>query len=268
MVCSGPIKYIGRRRSKPTSRLKSAIDGLTSRRRSSRQSRRPTSKCTCRTNATDRTRTTSSRSPGDERGIPGDRRRRLPGRNRRSRLITWPTERRGFRSRTIESSWRCVISSTAARHSRGPRAFHTCYSVNVGPRIHDPAQRYVDLMLKIGRRPIRSKPRTRGTSTNGAVGGLRCGRQISCPASCRTACIKWASERRPARRTVAQVAGRENVVAGNDCGFATAAAGRGARRCGVGESESLVEGAEIASSGFGAEPMLGRHRTLALRRRG
>jgi 5-methyltetrahydropteroyltriglutamate--homocysteine methyltransferase len=58
--------------------------------------------------------------------------------------------------------------------------FHTCYSVNVAPRVHDLELRhYVDLMLRIkaGSRPgpIPSRPPIRDTSTNG-----RSGRRSSC----------------------------------------------------------------------------------------
>ena len=45
--------------------------------------------------------------------------------------------------------------------------FHTCYSIDVGPRIHEMALKdIVDIMLRSTPAPIRSKRRTRGTNTN------------------------------------------------------------------------------------------------------
>ena len=50
--------------------------------------------------------------------------------------------------------------------------FHTCYSINMGPRIHDMQLKdIIDIILKVNApAPIRSRRRTRATSTNGRNG--------------------------------------------------------------------------------------------------
>ena len=55
--------------------------------------------------------------------------------------------------------------------------FHTCYSVNIAPRVHDfELKHFVDLMLKINARAYLIEARqSRATSTNG-----RSGRTSSC----------------------------------------------------------------------------------------
>ena len=49
--------------------------------------------------------------------------------------------------------------------------FHTCYSTNVAPRVHDlELKHYVDLMLNINAAATRSRPPIRATSTSGRSG--------------------------------------------------------------------------------------------------
>ena len=48
---------------------------------------------------------------------------------------------------------------------------HTCYGINMGPRVHDMEFKHiVDIVLKIRPAPTRSRPPIRATSTNGRSG--------------------------------------------------------------------------------------------------
>jgi 5-methyltetrahydropteroyltriglutamate--homocysteine methyltransferase len=73
---------------------------------------------------------------------------------------------------------RVEIVNHALRGSRGSVRFHTCYSVNVGPRVHDlELKHYVDLMLKIKAQAYSSKPQIHVMSMSGKSGGRSsCGR--------------------------------------------------------------------------------------------
>ena len=64
------------------------------------------------------------------------------------------------------STTRCATSR------RESIRFHTCYGINMGPRIHDMELKdIVDIILKVAPAPIRSRPPIRATSTNGRCGG-------------------------------------------------------------------------------------------------
>ena len=148
--------------------------------------------------------------------------------------------------------------------------FHTCYSVNIAPRVYDMELRRLprpDADASTPRRS-RSKPPTPGTTTSG-----RCGRTRSCPttssssrASCRTACI-WSSTRswsRSGSSAMPSIVGRERVLASNDCGFATSAAGdevqhrgRLGEAGGPGRGRPDRIGAAVAAKRRGLKPVSG-----------
>ena len=131
--------------------------------------------------------------------------------------------------------------------------FHTCYSVNVGPRIHDlELKHYVDLMLKIKAQAYSieaSNPRhehewkvweeVKLPEGKVLIPGVvsHCVYQVEHPELVAQRIERFAG-----------VVGRENVIAANDCGFATAAAGDEVHAdVAWAKLKSLVEGAEIAS---------------------
>ena len=131
--------------------------------------------------------------------------------------------------------------------------FHTCYSVNVGPRIHDlELKHYVDLMLKIKAQAYSieaSNPRhehewkvweeVKLPEGKVLIPGVvsHCVYQVEHPELVAQRIERFAG-----------VVGRENVIAANDCGFATAAAGDEVHAdVAWAKLKSLAEGAEIAS---------------------
>jgi 5-methyltetrahydropteroyltriglutamate--homocysteine methyltransferase len=131
--------------------------------------------------------------------------------------------------------------------------FHTCYSVNVGPRIHDLELRhYVDLMLKIKAQAYSieaSNPRHEHEWKVWEEVKLPEGK-ILIPGVVSHCVYQVEHPELVAQRIerFAGVVGRENVIAANDCGFATAAAGDEVHAdVAWAKLKSLVEGAEIAS---------------------
>ena len=78
---------------------------------------------------------------GDERGISRHRRRRLPPADRRSAPDhALQSHARDDASRNAASSSRCGSRRSITRCAGIPEdrvRFHTCYSVNVAPRVHD-----------------------------------------------------------------------------------------------------------------------------------
>ena len=131
--------------------------------------------------------------------------------------------------------------------------FHTCYSVNIAPRVHDfELKHFVDLMLKVRAGAYRhrggeSAPRAR---MGGLARGRAAGRQAPDP---RRGLALRASGRASGagRATVerfAGVVGRERVIAGTDCGFGTSGAGDEVHPdVAWAKLRALVEGARIAS---------------------
>src|SRR6185503_6611572 len=131
--------------------------------------------------------------------------------------------------------------------------FHTCYSINVAPRVHDlEMKHYVDLMLKV---------KAQGYSIEAAnprhehewslwkefklpehkilIPGVvsHCVYQVEHPELVAERIERFAS-----------VVGRERVIAGTDCGFATSRAGDELHPdVAWAKLKSLVEGAGIAS---------------------
>jgi 5-methyltetrahydropteroyltriglutamate--homocysteine methyltransferase len=131
--------------------------------------------------------------------------------------------------------------------------FHTCYSVNVAPRVHDlELVHYVDLMLKIKAQTYSfeaSNPRHEHEWKVWEDVKLPEGKLLM-PGVVSHCVYQVEHPELVAQRLerFAQVAGRENVIAGNDCGFATAAAGDEVHAdVAWAKLQALVEGAEIAS---------------------
>ena len=132
--------------------------------------------------------------------------------------------------------------------------FHTCYSINVAPRVHDlEMKHYVDLMLKV---------RAQGYSIEAAnprhehewkiwnefklpedkllIPGVvsHCVYQVEHPELVAERIEKFAG-----------IVGRERVIAGTDCGFATSRAGDELHPdVAWAKLKSLVDGAAIASA--------------------
>lgn len=131
--------------------------------------------------------------------------------------------------------------------------FHTCYSVNVAPRVNDlELKHYVDQMLRIkaqGYSIEASNPRhehewevwetTKLPDGKFLIPGVvsHCVEQVEHPELVAQRIVRFA-----------HVVGRENVIASNDCGFATSAAGDEVHPdVAWAKLASLVEGARIAS---------------------
>jgi 5-methyltetrahydropteroyltriglutamate--homocysteine methyltransferase len=132
--------------------------------------------------------------------------------------------------------------------------FHTCYSVNVAPRVHDLELRhYVDLMLKINAQAYSieaSNPRHEHEWQIWEEVKLPAGK-ILMPGVI-THCSPLVEHPELVAQRIqrfADVVGRENVVAANDCGFATSAAGDEVHAdVAWAKLAALVEGARLASA--------------------
>ena len=174
-VCAGPIKYVGHDEVRAEStNLKAALEGAKAEEAFVTAISPSNLELITRTGTTPRTRNISPRSP--TRCTRNTRRSSMPVSSCRSTTRGWPritTARRTHRSRNAASSSRAGRGGEprAARHSEDRVRFHTCYSVNIAPRVHDfELRHFVDLMLKIKRGPIRSKAPIRAMSTNGRSG--------------------------------------------------------------------------------------------------
>jgi len=131
--------------------------------------------------------------------------------------------------------------------------FHTCYSINVAPRVHDlELKHYVDLMLKVRAQAYSieaANPRhehewrlwqdVKLPDDKILIPGVvsHCVYQVEHPELVADRIERFAS-----------VVGRERVIAGTDCGFATARAGDEVHPdVAWAKLRALSEGAEIAS---------------------
>ena len=131
--------------------------------------------------------------------------------------------------------------------------FHTCYSVNVAPRVHDMELRhYIDLMLRInaagytfeGANPRHDHEWTvwkdlKLPDHKVLIPGVvsHCVQLVEHPELVAQRIERYAS-----------VVGRERVIASNDCGFATAGAGDEVHpQVAWAKMKALVEGSRIAS---------------------
>ena len=131
--------------------------------------------------------------------------------------------------------------------------FHTCYSINVAPRVHDlEMHHYVDLMLKVkaqGYSIEAANPRhehewrvwneTKLPDHKVLIPGVvsHCVYQVEHPELVADRLEKFAG-----------IVGRERVIAGTDCGFATSRAGDELHPdVAWAKLQALVEGAKIAT---------------------
>ena len=131
--------------------------------------------------------------------------------------------------------------------------FHTCYSINVAPRVHDlEMHHYVDLMLKVkaqGYSIEAANPRhehewrvwteTKLPDDKILIPGVvsHCVYQVEHPELVADRLEKFAG-----------IVGKERVIAGTDCGFATSRAGDELHPdVAWAKLEALVEGAKIAT---------------------
>jgi len=131
--------------------------------------------------------------------------------------------------------------------------FHTCYSVNVAPRVHDlELKHYVDLMLAIKAQAYSieaSNPRHEHEWRVWEEVKLPTGK-ILIPGVVSHCVYQVEHPELVAQRIerFASVVGRDNVIAGNDCGFATSAAGDEVHPdVAWAKLKSLSDGARIAS---------------------
>ena len=132
--------------------------------------------------------------------------------------------------------------------------FHTCYSINVAPRVHDlEMKHYADLMLKVRAQAYSieaANPRhehewriwqdIRLPEHKILIPGVvsHCVYQVEHPELVAERIERFAS-----------VVGRERVIAGTDCGFATSRAGDEVHPdVAWAKLEALVQGARIATS--------------------
>ena len=131
-----------------------------SRRRSCRRSRRRTSRTGQRTSTTRRTRSTCSPSP--TRCARNTRRSSMPGfllQIDDPRLVTYYVIDARPDARRVPQMGRGAGRGAQPRAARACPPdrirFHTCYSINMGPRVHDMELKdIIDIMLKIKRRRL------------------------------------------------------------------------------------------------------------------
>ncbi|HVG51864.1 MAG TPA: cobalamin-independent methionine synthase II family protein [Xanthobacteraceae bacterium] len=138
--------------------------------------------------------------------------------------------------------------------------YHTCYSINMGPRVHDmEAKDILDIILKIKAGAFSfeaSNPRhehewavwrdAKKPADTILIPGVvtHCSVLVEHPDLVAERIVKFAN-----------FAGRENVIAGTDCGFATFAASDELDPAIVwAKLEALVKGAEIASKQLRSRP--------------
>jgi len=131
--------------------------------------------------------------------------------------------------------------------------YHTCYGINMGPRVHDMELKdIVDVILKIRAGAYSfeaSNPRHEHEWTVWKDARLPDG-TILIPGVITHSTVLVEHPELVAQRLVkyAEVVGRENVIAGTDCGFATFAGADEIHASIVwAKFESLVRGAQIAS---------------------
>jgi 5-methyltetrahydropteroyltriglutamate--homocysteine methyltransferase len=131
--------------------------------------------------------------------------------------------------------------------------WHTCYGINIGPRVHDlELKHFVDVMLKIRAGAYsfeaanpRHEHEWRVWETVKLPEGA-----VLIPGTITQSTVLVEHPELVAQRIVrfAKVVGRENVIAGADCGFATFAGSTEIHPSVVwAKFEALVEGARIAT---------------------
>jgi len=132
--------------------------------------------------------------------------------------------------------------------------FHTCYSVNVAPRVHDMELRhYLDLMLRINAQAFSFEAANPRHEHEWAVWkDAKLPDDIILIPGVVSHCVHLVEHPELVAQRIeryASIVGRENVLASNDCGFATSAAGDEVHtEVAWAKLEALVEGARIASA--------------------
>jgi 5-methyltetrahydropteroyltriglutamate--homocysteine methyltransferase len=131
--------------------------------------------------------------------------------------------------------------------------YHTCYSINMGPRVHDMEVRHlIDILMKIRAGAFSfeaSNPRHEHEWTVWRDAKLPEG-TVLIPGVITNSSVLVEHPELVAQRIVrfADFMGRENVIAGTDCGFATFAGSDEVHASIVwAKLEALARGAEIAS---------------------
>ena len=147
--------------------------------------------------------------------------------------------------------------------------FHTCYGINFGPRVHDMQLKdIVDIILKVNAGAYSfeaANPRHDHEWADWANAKLPAGK-ILIPGVITQSSVLVEHPELVAQRIVryARVVGRENVIAGADCGFASFAGSDEIHESIVwAKLQALVEGARIASRELwggarGRKPVRGR----------
>jgi 5-methyltetrahydropteroyltriglutamate--homocysteine methyltransferase len=132
--------------------------------------------------------------------------------------------------------------------------FHTCYSINVAPRVHDlEMKHYVDLMLK-----VRAQAYSIEAANPRHEHEWRIWQEIALPShkllvpGVVSHCVYQVEHPELVAERIGRFAGlvgRERVIAGTDCGFASARAGDEVHPdVAWAKLKSLVEGARLASA--------------------
>jgi 5-methyltetrahydropteroyltriglutamate--homocysteine methyltransferase len=131
--------------------------------------------------------------------------------------------------------------------------YHTCYGINMGPRVHDMELRHmIDIVLKVKAGAFSfeaSNPRHEHEWTVWEGAKLPDG-AVLIPGVISHSTVLVEHPELVAQRILryVKIAGRENVIAGTDCGFATFAGADEIHASIVwAKFESLVKGAQIAS---------------------
>jgi len=132
--------------------------------------------------------------------------------------------------------------------------FHTCYSVNVAPRVHDMELRhYLDLILRINAQAFSFEAANPRHEHEWAVWkDAKLPDDIILIPGVVSHCVHLVEHPELVAQRIeryASIVGRENVLASNDCGFATSAAGDEVHaEVAWAKLEALVEGARLASA--------------------
>jgi 5-methyltetrahydropteroyltriglutamate--homocysteine methyltransferase len=152
----------------------------------------------------------------------------------------------GLRVETVNHSLRGI--------PRDRVRFHTCYSVNVAPRVHDMELKdYIDLMLRINAQAFTFEASNPRHEHEWEVWqSARIPDDVILMPGVVSHCLQLVEHPELVAQRIeryAGIVGRERVVASNDCGFATSAAGDELHpHVAWAKMQSLVAGARIASS--------------------
>jgi 5-methyltetrahydropteroyltriglutamate--homocysteine methyltransferase len=158
-------------------------------------------------------------------------------------------ECRKFIARRVE-----VVNLALKGIPRDRVRFHTCYSVNVAPRVHDMELRhYLDLMLRINAQAFSFEAANPRHEHEWAVWKeAKLPDDIILIPGVVSHCVHLVEHPELVAQRIeryASIVGRESVLASNDCGFATSAAGDEVNaEVAWAKLEALVEGARIASA--------------------